>query len=285
MIKKAIIFALDKLGYRLIRNSVQLVPQYHHRFTLNKYQSLIESYGKLLRTSMLPTLPQISAERKVLISNLLGLSVTHAMFLIDCLHKVLHCEGDICEFGVAQGATSALLANEIINTTKRLWLFDSFEGLPKPTEKDELKDDIFNLGSIEQYEGTMKCSMDMVTTRLAEIDFPMQRVEIVPGFIEHTLKAHRLPTEVLFAFVDFDLYQPIKVTLEFLDKVLVENGIIIVHDYDYFSTGVKTVVDEFLSTRGYQYSISFPDSFIQGICMMQKHAEPVSMDKSNVVNE
>jgi O-methyltransferase len=40
-------------------------------------------------------------------------------------------------------ATSALLANEIRSTERTLWLFDSFKGLGKPSEKDLLIDDIF----------------------------------------------------------------------------------------------------------------------------------------------
>ena len=52
---------------------------------------------------------------------------------------------------------------------------------------------------------------------------------------------------VKFAFVDFDFYQPIKIVLEKLDKVIVNKGIIVVHDYNFFSAGVKTAIDEFLS--------------------------------------
>ncbi len=73
------------------------------------------------------------------------------------LNRALGLDGDVCEFGVAQGATSALIANEIRGTEKDLWLFDSFEGLPKPTDHDILIDDIFNLGSIDRYQGTMAC--------------------------------------------------------------------------------------------------------------------------------
>ena len=37
-----------------------------------------------------------------------------------------------------------------------LHLFDSFEGLPMPTERDQLKDDIFALGSMAAYAGAME---------------------------------------------------------------------------------------------------------------------------------
>ena len=82
-------------------------------------------------------------------------------------------DGDVCEFCVAQGETSALIANEISGCLEKiLHLFDSFEGLPKPSDKDKLKDDIFALGNIDKYAGTMKCPEAMVLSRLAAISFP-----------------------------------------------------------------------------------------------------------------
>src|SRR5450755_2563393 len=76
--------------------------------------------------------------RSELLAKLLGTQLSEAVYIINCLHRSLKLPGDVCEFGIAQGATSALLANEIRDTDKLLWLFDSFEGLPTPTEKDSL---------------------------------------------------------------------------------------------------------------------------------------------------
>ena len=93
--------------------------------------------------------------RSELLAKLLGTQLSEAVYIINYLHRSLKLPGDVCEFGVAQGATSALLANEIRDTDKLLWLFDSFAGLPKPTEKDTLIHDIFGLGTIESTQGTM----------------------------------------------------------------------------------------------------------------------------------
>src|SRR5437870_8791466 len=97
----------------------------------------------------------ISGEEIKLINQLYGTGISEALYLIHYLRPALALEGDVCEFGTAEGATSALLAHEIIATNKNLWLFDTFRGLPKPTSKDVLVDDPLNLGSIEKYEGTM----------------------------------------------------------------------------------------------------------------------------------
>ena len=55
-----------------------------------------------------------------------------------------------------------------------------------------------------------------------------------------------LPKKVSFAYLDFDFYQPTLDSLNFLQIALNIGGIIIVDDYDFFSTGAKTATDEWL---------------------------------------
>lgn len=264
MIKQAVKSAFTRLGYQVFSSSVPLVRR-------ARYESLIDAYAELLHASYLTALPEMTPKRRALMADLVGTPVPQAMLLVDSLHQVLDGEGDVCEFGVAQGATSALLANEILDARMKLWLFDSFQGLPKPTEKDGLKDDICGLGDIRKYAGTMKCGVDMVTSRLAQVGFPVERTEIVPGFIEQTLSGSRVPQKVIFAFVDLDLYQPISTALKFLDKVIVERGIIVIHDYDYFSTGAKAAVDEFLSSHAARYRvICYEANLTKGIKIIQR---------------
>jgi hypothetical protein len=165
---------------------------------------------------------------------------------------------------VAQGSTSALIANEIKKQDKKLHLFDSFEGLPRPSSKDQLKVDIFSLGSIKAYTGTMSCSETMVISRLKELSFPENRYIIHKGFIEELIqKDKKMPEKVSFAYVDFDFYEQIMIALNFLDKVTATGAIIIVDDYDYFSTGSKIAVDEFVKGKNVNrkiYDVEIPDS-------------------------
>jgi hypothetical protein len=210
-----------------------------------RYLAVISEFEGCFRSYVSKEMPSRQG-RVDLMTRLLGTNIAKALCLLQCLHLSISDEGDICEFGIAQGATSALLANEISDTDKNIWLFDSFEGLPRPTGKDLLKDDIFNLGSIEAYRGTMACSVDEVQSRLNEIGFPLTRAKIVPGFIEQTILLEGLPDRVCFAYVDFDFYEPILLALNYLSERLSPNGHIVVDDYDYFSTGAKTAVDEFV---------------------------------------
>ena len=113
-----------------------------------------------------PYSPVFDQARYNLMMHLLGTTPGQAFFILHNLHRSINISGDVAEFGVAQGATSALLAHEIINCDKRLHLFDSFKGLPKPTENDVLLDDFFELGSMDKYEGTMVESIEGVKDRL-----------------------------------------------------------------------------------------------------------------------
>lgn len=234
-----------------------------------KHSTLVAEVESLLRELIFHNLP--ARERRTeLLTRLYGTTVSEAMYLLEHLHRSLSFEGDVCEFGVAQGATSALIANEILNLEKDLWLFDSFQGLPKPTEKDELIDDIFDLKTMENYEGTMACPIDMVESKLSSIQFPRQRTRIVPGFIEETITKADLPKKVCFAYVDFDFYEPILTTLRFLDERLAPGGYIMVDDYGFFSSGAKTAVDEFVSERGDIYELSLPYKSAGKFCVLHK---------------
>ena len=224
---------------------------------------------ELYRTFLFPDLSR-REDRFEDYAKLLGTSVGEAVYILHHLQRSLELEGDICEFGVAQGATSALLAKEILGTSKELWLFDSFEGLPKPSEKDRLIDDIFALGSIEKYEGTMKCRKEEVLERLTAIPFPSSRLHLLEGWIDETLQSSVLPHAVAFAYVDFDFYEPIRLALGFLDDRLSPGGCVVVDDYGFFSEGAQRAVDEFLSVAGSRYRFDLPVSAAGRFCILTK---------------
>ncbi|MBA3849093.1 MAG: hypothetical protein C0502_03755 [Opitutus sp.] len=232
------------------------------------YPGLVSEHHAALRTLLFPHLPQ-QPGRDALLAQLLGTSISEATFILDALHRSLGSAGDVVEFGIAQGATSALLANELRGTGRTLWLYDSFAGLPAPSPEDELKDDIFNLGSIARYKGEMACPREEVEERLRRIGIAGDAVRIVPGFIDETL-AQDAPAQVCFAYVDFDFYAPIGLALEFLDRTLAPGGWIVVDDYDFFSTGAKRAVDEFLQRRGADYEFSLPPAFAGHFCRLRR---------------
>ncbi len=238
--------------------------------TTIKYPALVQELHDALRDQLFPRLPEQEG-RTALLARLLGTGISQSMYLLDQLHSTLQEAGDVCEFGVAQGATSALLANEIRAIGKRLWLYDTFTGLPKPSPKDQLKDDIFGLGSIERYEGEMRCDAEEVRTRLSDIGFPEDRFAVRAGLVEATLTPENGPAKVCFAYVDFDFYAPILHALDYLHHHLSPGGRVMVDDYDFFSTGAKTAVDEFMQRHRNAYRLTLPRRFAGHFCMLERN--------------
>ncbi len=261
-IKASINAILERFGYRFVD-----VERYKSR-----YRKLVREIEAAYQEFVFRDGSSSDETRLDLLAVLEGTAVSEALYILHALSEALPLEGDVCEFGIAQGATSALMAHAILETTKHLWLFDSFEGLPKPTDKDQLKDDIFGLGSMAAYEGTMANPQHLVERRLHAIRFPTTRVHIVPGFIETTIEQGPLPERVCFTYVDFDFYEPIRTALRFLDEVLVTEGVVIVDDYDFFSTGAKTAVDEFMDAHKKRYTLSLPARSGGHFCILQKTA-------------
>jgi hypothetical protein len=241
-LKRLVVRLVRALGYRITPRAMP-----HVRY--DNFLQLVRAYEARLREAGSPLRPD--ALRRELMGRLQGTPPPEAYYLLDALVRCREVEGDVCEFGVAQGETSALLAHEMRRDEgRRLHLFDSFEGLPQPTAKDKLKDDIFALGSMEAYAGTMAYPDDQVRTRLRAIGFPEERYVVHKGFVEDLLDTDpTVPERVAFAFVDFDFYEPICVALAFLDRVMPAGGRIVVDDYDFFSTGAKTATDEFLARQ------------------------------------
>jgi len=114
-----------------------------------------------------------------------GTPPSEAYYLVEALTRCTNVRGDVCEYGVR--SRRDIRPNRKRNTSgsKALHLFDSFEGLPKPSEEDRLKDDIFSLGSMEAYTGTMSCPEDMVRARLSAIFISAAEICYSQGFIDH----------------------------------------------------------------------------------------------------
>ena len=262
---------LIKIGYKI----VTFDPKFGRKFTegqllftegqlLKALRELSELYNKFVFNAAVTA----DEEDLRLLSDSMYTKFGTGLFLIEYLHQSLTREGDVCEFGVGQGVISALLSYEIINTNKNIWLFDSFEGFAKPSDKDILMNDILDLGSVEAYQGGMSFPEDMVRARLSDIHFPPDRLRILPGFIDKTIHGPNLPQMVCFAYVDFDFYEPILTALHFLDTVIQPGGFIIVDDYDFFSKGVKSAVDEFFESRKEKYTMQFPVKTGGKFCIM-----------------
>ena len=113
-----------------------------------------------------------------------------------------------------------------------------------------------------------------VHSRLEAVGFPRDRYVIHRGFIEDLIRDKQdFPAAVSFAYADFDFYEPTSLVLRFLDGVMPSGGMVIVDDYGFFSSGVKTAVDEFLdevNSVERVYDCTIPDTAYGHFALLKK---------------
>ena len=137
-------------------------------------------------------------------------------------------QGDFAEVGVFQGGTAKLICEA--KGDRPLHLFDTFEGLPSPTEHD---DTVF-------HRGMFAGALEQVKETLA--DYP--NLNFYKGLFPATAKTLE-KNKFAFAHLDVDLYESTYACLKFFHPRMTKGGVILVHDYN-FSAGVKKAVDIFL---------------------------------------
>jgi len=150
--------------------------------------------------------------------------------------------GDIVECGVYNGGSAAIMASlcEKSPVNRNVWLFDSFEGLPKPTDKDG--------DEAAAYEGWCHGDLSKVKEVLRKLCIPEFRVHIVKGWFHNTFPKVEIP-EIAILHIDADWYESVKLCLEkFYDSVQ-PGGYIVLDDYGDWE-GCRIATDEFLKKRG-----------------------------------
>jgi O-methyltransferase len=174
-------------------------------------------------------------------------------------------EGAVVECGVWAGGSIGLMAaasKRQGNTTRMFHLFDSFEGLPQPSEHDvdvlaafqaeypglvpDNGDDPGSLVAIGACEAPLE-DVHHLFFNVLKID--AGQVAIHKGWFQDTLPIAK-PTigPIAILRVDGDWYESTKVCLEELYENVVLGGYVIVDDYGTFS-GCAQAVDEFIEQR------------------------------------
>lgn len=149
-------------------------------------------------------------------------------------------EGDFVELGCYKGMTSVELGRLLAKSDpyKRLWVYDSFAGLPEKTSQDAS-----GAGANFQ-KGELLVTKREVVERLKKAG--LHNVIVKKAWFDD-LTDHDLPAQIAFAFCDGDLYKSIKTSLQLVLPRLTKQGIIIVHDYNNPQLpGSARAVDEFL---------------------------------------
>jgi O-methyltransferase len=159
--------------------------------------------------------------------------------------------GDVVECGVYNGGTAAVLARVAThsNLDRTVWLFDSFQGMPKTTEVDGEQ--------ARAYVGEVRGSADQVRNLLRRAGADLSRVRIVEGLFQDTFPTVEVPRIALLN-IDADWYESVKLCLEEFYDHVVPGGFVSLDDYGHWP-GCKLAVDEFFQGRGLSYQLRAVD--------------------------
>jgi len=200
--------------------------------------------------------------KRVMPFSLVGSSGLESTFDVAENTVAMHVAGAFVECGVARGGCSALLAmvadNE--NQGRKLWMFDSYQGLPDPTQED-FADGADTTGSHVRPlpKGSCLGTRHEVESMLFN-KFKLNRnaIVLVEGWFQDTLPVRKNeigPIAVLR--IDGDWYESTRCVLLNLFDQVPSGGWIIVDDYGTCS-GCQKAVDEFLVERHLQPTL-IPD--------------------------
>jgi O-methyltransferase len=164
--------------------------------------------------------------------------------------------GDYVECGVWRGGSSMLaaLAFDAAGDAERtMWLYDTFEGMSEPTERDRAFDSERPVNQqwaqlkAEESVVLARASLDDVKGGVRSVGIPPDRFNYVVGKVEDTVPA-RAPDQIALLRLDTDWYESTRHELEHLWPRLAPGGVLIVDDYGHWA-GAREAVDEYFGGR------------------------------------
>ncbi len=160
-----------------------------------------------------------------------------------CLEQVMKEEvpGDCIETGVWRGGATILMRGILKafgDTTRKVWVADSFEGLPPPNVEEYPLDRGLDLHKV----GYLAVSLDQVKENFNKYDLLDDQVIFLKGFFGDTLPS--APIERLSLLrLDGDLYESTMDALVNLYPKLSPGGYLIVDDYGAIAACAQAVHD------------------------------------------
>ncbi|MER6468869.1 TylF/MycF/NovP-related O-methyltransferase [Streptomyces collinus] len=190
----------------------------------------------------------------------------HTMVSPESLDNVQYCveraladgvPGDLIETGVWRGGICVLM-RAILKAhgveDRRVWVADSFEGVPEAGEGSHPLDQEMALHNLNT---VLSVSADEVRAVFKSYDLLDERVEFLEGWFSETLPA--APIESLAVLrLDGDLYVSTMDSLSALYPKLSPGGFVIIDDYN--MEGCRTAVHEYRDAHGVKEEIKAADS-------------------------
>jgi predicted O-methyltransferase YrrM len=212
------------------------------------WQTIIQSSQSLIKTSPEDFLNIYSTVRPYTMLS------ESRLFSLYCLAKqicVADLPGNFVECGTCKGGSAALLAFVIKHYSRRprvLYAFDTFEGMPPPTEIDQHQGIPANLTGFG--EGTLKAPISENLDKICELMQVKDIVVPVKGLFAQTLPKYKSAIgNIAFLHADGDWYESTMDIFNTLYESVVPKGFIQVDDYGHWQ-GCKQALHDFETMKG-----------------------------------
>jgi hypothetical protein len=178
--------------------------------------------------------------------------------LADAVRHVIREDigGAIVECGVWRGGSMMAVAKTLVEAGRDdvdLYLYDTFEGMSAPTERDvhssgRRADEL--LAADRDPETSVlwaRAQLEDVRRAMALVPYPASRLHFVQGPIEETI-SDRAPSRIALLRLDTDWYASTKHELIHLYPRLAQGGVLIIDDYGSWR-GAQEATDEYFDAH------------------------------------
>ena len=191
----------------------------------------------------------------------LNISKDRFLTLYQSISYVLNndIKGDFVECGIFKGGSAMMMAFLLgdklySHKNKKIWMYDTFEGMANPSIYDENIDNqnaILELNNIQKKENANDIwaysTLNYVKKNLEKTKINENKLVYIKGLVEETLHKKK-PESIALLRLDTDFYLSTKIELEKLYPLLSKGGILIVDDYGHWK-GCKKAVDEYFLNK------------------------------------
>jgi hypothetical protein len=177
--------------------------------------------------------------------------------VISAARYVARCKipGDVVECGVWRGGSMHAVARAFDlagDHSRELYLYDTFDGMTAPTEKDVRYDGATAAASLAATNKKSKvwayASLEDVQAGFKNVPYPGERVHFIKGPVEQTIPG-QLPEQISLLRLDTDWYESTAHELKHMYDLLVPGGVLMIDDYGWWQ-GSRQATDEFLERTG-----------------------------------
>lgn len=164
--------------------------------------------------------------------------------------------GDLVECGTWRGGSAMMMLLTLMkwgDTSRNVFLYDTYEGMSAPTEKDinysgEKAEKLLR-ESIADKENSVWClaSLEDVKKNIGTIKYPAEQIHFIKGKVEDTIP-QTMPSKISLLRLDTDWYESTYHELKYLYPLLIQNGVLIIDDYGHWK-GAREATDQYFNDQ------------------------------------